>query len=84
MTRPFLAAAIGAVVISFSAASLASAHDVTAASERARVTKPMRVKHPARDYPRWSYNRLETAPEPVSPPVNLFERGRAPAQPGQW
>ncbi|WP_316205362.1 hypothetical protein [Bradyrhizobium sp. SZCCHNS3004] len=83
MIRQSILAAVGAVAISLAAISVARAHG-PAASDGARVTRPMRVKHPAPASWRWSNDRMETAREPVPPPVNLFETGRPPAQPAQW
>mgnify|MGYP005821667531 CR=1 FL=1 len=77
---PALVAAIGAVTT----IPAAGAHGATATFDGAKMTKPMRVKHPAPGAWQRSYDRFERFPEPIRPPVNLFETGRPPAQPGQW
>lgn len=84
MSHHSLLGTIAAIALSVSVITPAAAHDATRTHRDLRVTKPVRTTHEAQQSLRQSYDWAEPAPVLVNPPVNLFETGRAPAQPGQW
>lgn len=84
MSHHPLLGTIAAFALSASVITTAAAHDATRPHRDLRAAKPVRTMHEAQQSLRRSYDWAEPAPVLVGPPVNLFETGRAPAQPGQW